>query len=273
MNFVLCILFWILYFFCQQRATMSGFRLSSGDRDFNNRVDGLFSCLDEVATDLPAGGLVFDATPGKRQLLDAVADDDRAATYTSTGFRSSQALDVKSGKFITPNDVTSSGSFITPTHRNIPHKKFKSGHSPKNTPGYVAAPDKWTKYSMKDTEIMNDAQNKRAALQLLADLKQKKENNEPKDELCEDSGKIIFKKPRKNKQLIIEEDAMDESGSSNYISEDFGGPRKVMMAEYVVGTKKLKSKKPKPKSTSTVPKTNPNEVKLSYLSFEDDDCE
>ena len=67
---------------------------------------------------------------------------------------------------------------------------------------------------------------------------------------------------------------MDVSSYENVVTDmsgDFGGTKKIMMDEYVVGTKKTKAKKTnRPKNPLGSKKGD--EVKLSYLSF-DDDCE
>lgn len=251
---------------------MAKFRLSSSDKDFNSRVHGLLSCLDEVATDLPDDGLVFDnSASGKRKNppgFDTMVEPTDGQSK-STGFRSSQVLDVSSGSFKTPSTDENTGCFITPTQRNIPSKRFKG--NAKATPGYLSCPEKWTKYDMEDTEVMNDAQNKRAALQLLADLREKKKSLTPEEVDNDDASKIVFKKPS-HKQS--QDSVMDVSSYENVVTDmsgDFGGTKKIMMDEYVVGTKKTKAKKTnRPKNPLGSKKGD--EVKLSYLSF-DDDCE
>lgn len=158
---------------------------------------------------------------------------------------------------------------------NIPsNKRFKSQINVKNKrPDYVINPEKWTLYEMKDVEELDEAQNKKAALQLFADLKQKTNTDTEKVDLEKD--KIVFKKPShrniaQNSDSISEIE-MDDNGDISAESDNFGGTKKFVMDEYVVGVKK-KNKKNKASSKGSVSSSKTKDaVKLSYLKFDDDD--
>ncbi|KAF2365497.1 tumor suppressing sub-chromosomal transferable candidate 4 [Trinorchestia longiramus] len=223
------------------------FKLSSSDCDFNSRVNDLFSCLNSVETTLPEDGLVFESSTS------GLFQRDKHGTLSS----GSQSFD---------------GNFKRPNQSNIPQrKKLKNVGGSTNTPDYELHPESWTCYSMRDTKLLNDEQNKKACLQLLSDLKQNKAALENEDKFDECKDKIVFKKPsQKSGNLSDASDTRDEIQEvrSSAVASDVGGTKKFVMEEHVVGVSKKKKRSDKSRKSRT--DSVQDKVTLSYLKFDDD---
>ena len=218
--------------------TDKGFKLSSGDKDFNNRVDDLFKSLDDVSTTLPSDGLVFDSSESN---IKRSRDDNNITGQSIPSFSRNEE------------------PFKRPTFNNIPRKKKFKGH---HLPGYKSNPESWVKYDMRDTKVLDDLQNKEVALKLFSSMRNQKieDNCSGTDDLEE---KIVFKKPPPKKTS-----AADSSGSDmTPLPFDSIANRKFVENEYVVGTKKARKTKPKKNKEKDT-----KELKLSYLTFEDDEA-
>ncbi|KAA0186225.1 hypothetical protein HAZT_HAZT011442 [Hyalella azteca] len=219
------------------------FKVSSSDSDFNSRVNDLFSSLNNVEKTLPQDGLVFESS-------------------TSGLFHRDKFGNLAAAS------ATFDGSFKRPNESNIPQKKRLKGSN--IAPDYEKHPENWTCYSMKDTEVLDNAQNKEACLQLLADLRRNKAAED-----CEmidlDKEKIIFKKPQ-IRTAATDVSREDPEKQDSGIASDVGGSKKFVMAEHVVGVAKKKKKK-SDKSQNSHVKSDRDRVNLSYLQFDDgEDC-
>jgi len=236
-----------------------GFRLSSSDAGFSRRVDGLFSCLDGIASSVGKDGLVFEPSQSFASVKSRLSYDFDASSMS----KSSGETGMKSLK---------DGDFLRPSQANIPQKSLKRNRNGDPRPNYVKDPNKWTCYSMKDTEELDDSQNKSAALQLLADLKSRDNASVSavQDEPMEEDTKIVFRKPSRK---VVEETSVKESTSDEVwaSSANFGGSKKFMMPEYVVGAKEVCRKKLK--ANATVSRRKADKVQLSHLNFDDDEGE
>lgn len=234
------------------------FRVSSSDGDFNSRVNDIFSSLNEVEKSLPQDGLVFESsTSGLFKRDDEGLPTSRISTRNKRNIQDDE-----------------DAGFRTPNASNIPRrKKFKGRHGNRNAPDYEKNPENWTCYSMKETELLNDKQNKIAALSLLSELRQRKEDNQTEESSSSASDKVFFRKPShmKNKCYVDGEIKNIDKSQGHSMAADFGGPEKFMMDEYVVGAKRNKKKKKSKKIEKKEGGGSTDKVALNYLQFEDDD--
>lgn len=234
---------------------MSSFKLQSGDTEFNTRVDALFSSLQTAAKDLEPQLKRKHEEDGEQE--EEGTDDDRE----KQPFRRPQGR--------------------PPLWRGRGGGRGRGIGGPRNsTPDYIKNPRKWTRYNMRDTRVLSDSENRREGLRLLADL----EARTDKDKATEDQDmdfeedscpKIIFKKPSVSSSIEPKysksADDKEEEEVMERLNTEFGGSKKFVMPEYVVGKKKPKTKG---KLTSEDKDTNEREkkeVKLSYLMFEEED--
>lgn len=160
---------------------------------------------------------------------------------------------------------------------------FRGGSGPRNpTPDYIKNPQKWTRYSMRDTKVLTDAENKKEGLRLITNLTQNRTEAEDM-ESDGDEHKIIFKKPtasEKAEDAAMEEEEEEKDEETQLLMNS----RKFHKPEYVVGKMKKKTKEKPAKITKDEEgeeeeekaeeegKTKKKkEVKLSYLMFEEED--
>ncbi|XP_064087878.1 U5 small nuclear ribonucleoprotein TSSC4-like [Macrobrachium nipponense] len=232
---------------------MSSFKLHSADSAFNDRVDALFNSLQTVAVDLDS------QSPEKRPFEDDGANDV-------------DAVEIHSG--------TIGHKFRKPA--GLPPKWRGRGCAakrlcgPRNeTPDYVKNPQNWTRYSMKDTKVSSDRENKEIGLELYEELRARKMDSPKEGEAREDEEgcpKIIFKKPVKPAEAVQETRPSEAPEHSLGLDENFGGTKKFRMPEYQVGQSKPKCELLKvtaEKDESEKRKTK-DAVRLDYLTFEDD---
>lgn len=228
---------------------MSSFRLQSGDSGFNSRVDALFSSLQTVAVDLEAQPRV--TTEEDEGNEDRDRDVFRKPLGTAVGWR---------GRGGGPR-----------------------GRAPRNTtPDYVKNPQKWTRYNMKDTQLLSDRENKQVGLELFDELRtrriQEDENKEGECGVSDEGGseapKIVFKKPTKSADADIIDDQDDGDQPENLANAYFGGAKKLRMQEYVVGKPSRKRSLKKNDSSSlgeAVKESSNKQIKLGHLMFEDEE--
>ncbi|XP_027228380.2 U5 small nuclear ribonucleoprotein TSSC4 [Penaeus vannamei] len=255
---------------------MSSFRLHSEDSEFNNRVDALFSSLATAATEHEPR---VAKRPHEEDDNDS-GDSNRRDGETRRPFgKNLHQRDKESssseGEFQRPCDGGSSrdGEFRRPYSR--PPTWRGRGRGPLNsTPDYVKNPQKWTRYSMKDTKVLSDRENKAEGLRLFDKLRTRRMEGEA----GEDEGdyqqkeieKIVFKKPVK----VEDEVGINEKEESDMSADAlFGGPKKVKMPEYVVGQTKQKNKHKKRADNAEDSKkvSSSAEIKLGHLMFEEED--
>jgi hypothetical protein len=140
-------------------------------------------------------------------------------------------------------------------------------------PDYQLRPNKWIKYSLKDTDD-SDYTNTRGAFEFLKEIEERKrqiQDGSAEDEASEKSSKIQFNKSvkLKNKREATETDP-------GQCSQKIVG-NKFVMPEYVVGKIEKRSKASRTKDISTTKNTTKNtqnrkQMKLDHL-FEDEEDE
>ncbi|KAK7080600.1 hypothetical protein SK128_023832 [Halocaridina rubra] len=223
---------------------MSSFKLHSEDSAFNNRVDALFSSLQNVAVDLEL--------PSKRDFEDTGGDDSEASWgriggQTGPKFRKSEGEDS-----ICTVGGSSEQHFKVPV--GCPPRTLGGrGHVPRkfgprnSTPDYVKNPQNWTRYSMKDTKVLSDGENKQVGLQLFGELRARRLEEEGKRDDTESdvadeglSDKILFQKPLK--QTGDEDEKESDHAEATANEAFFGGTKKFRKQEYKVGKTKNKNK-------------------------------
>lgn len=251
----------------------TAFHLSSVDREFNSRVDALFSSLQTAETNLEP--LIKD---NKYE-----GDDSRDNLEEGAFKRPSLQDNTGRDNFKRPKGNPSSWR-SRPVHGQ---NRFRPHHK---TPDYVKNPEAWTCYSIKSTKVLSDFENKNEGLKLMEELKTRRlegEASELKDEdspVCNESteNKIVFKKPTMSSKNIQNDALNDEdNGETSSQTQDrsldaiFGGTRKLVQKEYEVGKSKIKTKTKANKHDKEdgASKKTSKEVKLSYLQFEDDEVE
>lgn len=232
---------------------MSSFRLHSSDLDFNTRVDALFSSLQTAAKDLE---------PQLKRKHEEEAEQEEEGMEDG---RERQSFRRPQGR--------------PPQWRGRGGSRGRGGFGPRNsTPDYIKNPQKWTRYSMRDTSVLSDSENRREGQKLLADLEARPDRDktgENQDMDFEDTHpKIVFKKPSASSAAETEcSNSVELDEEAEMFDTEFGGSKKFVMQEYVVGKKKPRSKN-KLASQSKVAsekETVKKEVKLSYLMFEEED--
>lgn len=243
---------------------MSSFRLQSGDSEFNSRVDALFSSLQTVAVDLKASQSQGTKRP----------HEDDEATPAAAG-------DDDGGEFCKPQGMPPPWR----GGRGRGRARGRGSVGPRNsTPDYIKNPSNWTRYSMKDTKVLSDRENKTEGLRLFHDLQarrlQEEQGNDGggDDEPVTSGDKIVFKKPAKpSTDLDVEMEKEEESDEvENSADALFGGPKKFRLPQYEVGKSKSKSKPKKQsdeKSDNDEKEVSHKEVKLGHLMFEEEEEE
>lgn len=229
---------------------MSSFRLQSGDANFNSRVDALFASLQTAAVDLQP--------QMKRPHEDEEEPDE--------------------GHICRANEDDSDRHEFRRPRGFPPSRRGRRSFGPRNnTPDYVKNPQKWTRYSMKDTKVLSDRENTKVGLKLLDELRTRRmeaDGQEDQEPSGVDNPKILFKKPAKvtddDDKETEEEDSLD-----NCADALFGGVKKFKKTEYVVG----KSKQHKVKKADIVRKVESEaeaadkQIKLGHLSYEEEEEE
>lgn len=256
---------------------MSSFRLHSEDSEFNNRVDALFSTLATAATE-------HEPRVGKRPHEEEGNDSGDSHKRVGEFKRPSgnplrlQDSESYSGDSDTqrPCDGGSSrdGEFRRPCNRPPSWRGRGRGRGPLNsTPDYVKNPQKWTRYSMKETKVLSDRENKAEGLRLFDKLRTRRMEDEGEmddDYQHKETEKIVFKKPVK----IEEEEGLKEKEESGMSADAlFGGTKKVKLPEYVVGQTKQRNKQKKRSDNAEGSEkvSTSSEIKLGHLMFEEEE--
>jgi len=159
-------------------------------------------------------------------------------------------------------------------------------------PDFRKNPDNWTLYSLADTDDLTERGNTAAALQFLQTLRKPVVNTEESSNSANESGKIVFKKPVKNKRAgdaLTAKSERSAGGDDNDVtaqsataasaaasSRGFGFVgSKIVQHEYIAGTKPSKKSASKAalpnKSAALGSGTNTVSLKLSHLDDEVDD--
>jgi len=164
--------------------------------------------------------------------------------------------------------------FLRPERRDNRFQPSRGGRGRgRFVPDHKKNPDKWTKYSLADVDLVTDRGNTAAALDFLKDLRAKKEGDEPMDEGTADpNSKVVFKKPSRKPASAPSTAATtnDEQESTTEATEKptFVGSKQVM-PEYMVGAATAR----KPKKTGGKPPTAKpgKELKLSHLADDEEE--
>jgi hypothetical protein len=137
------------------------------------------------------------------------------------------------------------------------------------TPDHVLHPERWQKYSLEDTELSSDSQNKQAAFAFLAELRERKSLTKVQE--TEFPPKFVYRKQSKGESCKTGESDSVQS----HVDSQRSGSGKTVLKEYVVGASQPRKRKTKsrpcdkdPTVTTTHVQTAP---KLSHLEDEDDD--
>lgn len=231
---------------------MSSFKLHSADSAFNDRVDALFNSLQTVAVDLDS----HVQSPGKRPFEDDAANEvDDVETHSGT----------IGHKFRKP-------AGLPPKWRGRGCSAKRSCGPRNETPDYVKNPQNWTRYSMKDTRVSSDRENKQIGLELFEELRARKVDSRQEEVAQEDEGvgqKIIFRKPVKPAEAF--QGTMPSKAPEPSLDENFGGTKKFRMPEYQVGQSKPKCVvKVAAETEESESRKTKDAVRLDYLTFEDD---
>jgi len=164
--------------------------------------------------------------------------------------------------------------FLRPERRDNRFQPSRGGGRGRGraVPDHMKNPDKWTKYSLADVDLVTDRGNTAAALDFLKDLRSKKEGDEPMDEGTADpNNKVVFKKPSRKPASAPSTAATtndEQESSTEAITEKptFVGSKQVM-PEYVVGaTRKAKKTVGKPPTAKSG-----KELKLSHLAHDEEE--
>jgi len=248
---------------------MDAFHLSSGDKEFNNRVDALFGSLQTAETNLES--LIKD------NKHEDCSDRDNPEEFP----------------FKRPCDKVSSEEHAFKRPKGNP--PAWRGRQKDKTPDYVKNPDSWTCYSIKTTKVLSDHENRHEGLKLMEELKTRRLDSETTELQSEDlpaasvesgKNKVLFSKPTvltKSAQndSINNEDIAGQSSEIQDRSLDaiFGGSKKLVQKEYEVGKSKIKMKSKTKKNVNIddIDDESSNkpakQVNLSYLQFEDEEIE
>ncbi|CAL4166383.1 unnamed protein product, partial [Meganyctiphanes norvegica] len=237
---------------------MSAFHLTSVDKEFNNRVDALFSSLQTAETN-----------------LEPLIKDNKHEDEGNRNNHEENTFKIPKG-----NPRSWRGQ-----------NRFRSHYK---TPDYVKNPESWTCYSIKNTKILSDQENRDEGFKLMEELKTRQQGSETSELQSEDSpacieteeNKILFKKPTdstKNTQNYVKHNEGDDGQSSEIqarsIDAIFGGSKKLVQKEYEVGKSKSQNKLKTKKNVNVdtidddSSKKTYKQVKLSYLEEEDDEAE
>lgn len=225
---------------------------------------------------------------------DSVATSDKNVSFslsgTTTGFDARSAsvfsalnkpVDKSNCKSHKVNTNSVDVCLMPPPHpdRKPQKEKFpdktheRSRRQPREykSPDHVLHPERWQKYSLEDTELSSDGQNKQAAFAFLAELRNRKSHREQHPEMTDYSPK--FKKPKRKEQS--DRDVRNEMEGVERSSQS-APSGKLVLREYVVG-----SRRPKPrvvvkslKSERSVKSERSAKVEtltLSHLEDEDED--
>ncbi|XP_037777298.1 protein TSSC4-like [Penaeus monodon] len=249
---------------------MSSFRLHSEDSEFNNRVDALFSSLATAATEHEPR---MAKRPHEEDDNDSGDSRRRDGEFRRPFGKNLHQRDNESSSSEGDGGSSRDGEFRRPNSR--PPNWRGRGRGPLNsTPDYVKNPQKWTRYSMRETKVLSDRENKAEGLRLFDKLRTRRMEGEAE----EDEGgyqqkeieKIVFKKPVKAE----DEGGINEKEESDMSADAlFGGPRKVKLPEYVVGQTKQRNKHKKRADNAEDSKkvSSSTEIKLGHLMFEEED--
>ena len=205
-------------------------------------------------------------------------------TGTSTGFESRAAsvfsaleetVDKNKGEKLCKADVE---DFLMPPPRPVTttqkEESFTTKVSDKRrhlrdrriTPDHIIHPEKWQKYSLEDTDLSTDSQNKQAAFAFLAELRERKSHT--KEQALEKSNySPKFKKPREGARLKT-----GKSGSIQSQRNSENSARgKTVLKEYVVGVSQPRKRKATNPVCGEMPaaRTMPTTLMLSHLEEEE----
>jgi len=167
------------------------------------------------------------------------------------------------------------GSYRGAASKQNRHRPYKARN---RVPDFRKNPDNWTLYSLADTDDLTERGNTAAALQFLQTIRKPVvDTEESSNSANESGGKIVFKKPVKNKRDALtgkSERSEDDVTAGSSRGFGFVGA-KVVQQEYIAGTKpssnKSASKKTAAPNKATGSNTNKACLKLSHLDDEVDD--
>ena len=210
---------------------MSSFNLNTGQgrslRGFENRSSDVFGSL---------GGLEKNYDEAvKERGPDEFIDEDRRES-PERDFKKPAPPRPDSGRG--RSEHGSRGGWDRPRWRGRGGRSsYRGGRGRQNkTPDHEVHPERWTEYSLEDTDISGESSNKRAAVDFLRDLRKRKADEQHPEEWdaklhC---GKVEYKKP----VLKTTTDKSDRDGKR----QSYGDVHK--MAEFQFGQSKPKVRKP-----------------------------
>ncbi|XP_076066002.1 U5 small nuclear ribonucleoprotein TSSC4-like [Oratosquilla oratoria] len=214
---------------------MSSFRLSSDDSSFNNRVNALFDSLDAAAASNP---------------LTSTSDEPGDPAVENESRENEDLI------------------FARP---KIPVRR--DNRRGRGAPDYIKHPEKWTRYSMKETKCLSDRENKELGLKMYEELRSQHAGNE--QEHVDLDKRVIFKNPRRKVEELegCEEEENPKKYQDTALNSVFGGTKKLVMREHEVGKVKSKGKgkKVKKDAESQDEEKRTDKVQLDYLNFEDEE--
>ena len=174
--------------------------MSSSDEDFEKRRKSVFA-FDEVT--IKAGKSAVEDDKGEKD--DLISEKYVKKSSTADEFKGRESL------FRVPdNEWRKPDKFAA--FRNRPHHQRGGGQRrPERVPDFKKNPDKYTKYSLKDVDVLNNKSNSAAAFDFLRqmdDRKRKAETEMDEEEISD--RKIVFKKPKKDEETATSSTSKDE---------------------------------------------------------------
>ena len=102
--------------------------------------------------------------------------------------------------------------------RNRPVKHYHHHHpggdnnrGGRKMPDFKKNPQKYTKYSLKDTDLLNNKSNSQAAFSFLREMDERKRKVDQDDDEGDEKKKVVFKKPKKDEGRKSEDKKKDET--------------------------------------------------------------
>ncbi|CAH1785346.1 unnamed protein product [Owenia fusiformis] len=249
-----------------------------GTSDFKSRSEDIFASLGALEEKAAVHNR-YDSGSGTSS--SSASQDSPSSSGSSSRLRLSQPRvdsDSKSS-FKRPRSPPSNEGRKYDYYFKRPGQGRGQHRSQNKLPDHKGDSKKWKKYSLHDvkTDQMSEEANTNAALSFLATLKDRHTdesdnkmdsgNDTPKtdSESASCSGKVVFKKPVKDKQESSANEPTGQSSSSaTVLNANFGA--KHVMPEYKVGASKAKKKKKSQKSS-----LNCDKVNLGHLMDDEDE--
>lgn len=272
--------------FEEQASQNTGKHGAGKSLSFEERSRNVFSSLDECSKINPQSSL-FQKTSSSNQRSNSSSNVNRNDTEDfrnresifklsereESGWPPPSKLKSTTGQWERGRDQDSDFG------RNPRRQGFKRPLNRPKMPDHAKNPSKYTKYSLADTPNVSDRSNSQTALAFLKELSDRKTNeDDQKEELNENPGKIKFRRPKKR--------SLDASPSADQNSVTSAISRRVL-PEAVVGResgfKSSSSKKKPPKvssggdpppaesETKKVDKKTKKPNTLSHLMYDDEE--